>query len=70
MMIDRQHFFEQPDKNGLRTYNNIQKFTTGQRDYYTTCCLLDHPYFNEHNEVTGIDLSKQKVVDANPKTMQ
>ena len=54
----------------MRTYDNIQKFTTGQRDYYTTCRLLDHPYFSEHYEVTGIDLSKQKVVDADSKAMQ
>ena len=33
-----QNFFDQPVKNNLRTYDNIPKITTGQRDNYTTSC--------------------------------
>ena len=29
-------------KNDLRTYDNIRKITTCQRDDYTTGCLLDY----------------------------
>ena len=45
IVISGQNFFDQPAKNDLRTYNNIQKIATGQGDDYTTGCLLDHPYF-------------------------
>ena len=34
-------------KNGLRTYEKIQKFTVGQGDDYTTGCLLDYSYFQK-----------------------
>ena len=33
--------FDQPVKNELITYENIQKIDTGQGDDYTTGCLLD-----------------------------
>ena len=38
-MIHGQHFFDQPVRNDLKTYDSIQKITTGQGDYYTTDCL-------------------------------
>ena len=39
-MINGQKFFNQPVKNDLRIYDNIQKVATGQGDDYTTGCLL------------------------------
>ena len=42
-MIDGSNFFNQPVKNDLRTYNNIQKIATGQGDDYTTGDVLDYP---------------------------
>ena len=42
-MIDGSNFFNQPVKNDLRTYNNIQKIATGQGDDYTTGGVLDYP---------------------------
>ena len=44
-MIDGRNFFDQATKNDLRTYDNIHKIATGQRDDYTTGCLQDYPYF-------------------------
>ena len=35
-------------KNKLRTYDNIQKFVTGQGDDYATSCLLDYNFFNKY----------------------
>ena len=32
VIIDRQNFFNQPEKNGLVTYANIQKIAAGQGD--------------------------------------
>ena len=58
VMIDWQNFFDQPIKNDQITYN-IQKIATGQGDDYTTGCLLDYPYFNEH-KLIATDSSKQQ----------
>ena len=43
-MIDGQNFFDKPARNDLMTYDNIRKIATGQRDDYTTGCLLDYDY--------------------------
>ena len=61
-MIDRKKFFDQAI--------NIRKITTGQRDDYATCCLVDYNYFKKHYKMVGIDLSKQKARDADPKAIQ
>ena len=41
-------FFDQPISSGFKTYGNIRKITTGQRDDYTIGCLLDFSYFKEN----------------------
>ena len=70
VMIDGKKFFDQPVKNDLRTYGNIQKITTGQGDDYRTDCLLEYSYFKKYYEMTVIDLRKQKSLDADPKAMK
>ena len=54
-MIDRQNFFDQPVKSDLRTYENIRKIATSQRDDNATGCLLDCPYSKEHYKLTTIE---------------
>ena len=44
-MIDGQNLFDQPVKNGRKTYDNIQKVVIGHVDDYTTYCLLEYNYF-------------------------
>ena len=44
-MINEQNFFDQPIKEDLRTYDNIQNIATGQVHDYATGCLLDYLYF-------------------------
>ena len=70
VMIDGSNFFDQPIKNDINTYENIQKITIGQGDDYTTGCLLDYNYFKKHYKVIAIDLSKQQALDADPKAIQ
>ena len=43
---------------------------TGQKDDYTTGCLLHYPYFEEHYKMIAIDLSKQQALDPGPKATQ
>ena len=69
-MIDGKNVFDQPVKNDKVTYENIRKITIGQRDDYTTGCLLDYTYFKKYYKMIAVDLSKQQVLDAHPKAIQ
>ena len=68
-MIDGKNFFDQTMKNYKVTYENIRKITIGQGDDYATGCLLDYTYFKKYKMI-AIDLSKQQVLDADPKAIQ
>ena len=59
-------FLKQP----FLTYEHIIKITTGQGDDYTTGCLLDYPYFKDSYKMTAVDLSKQQLLDADPRPIQ
>ena len=52
------------------TCENIRKIGIGQGDDYTTGYLLDYTYFKKYYKMIAIDLSKQQVLDANPKAIQ
>ena len=69
-MINRQNFFDQPVKNNLITYANIQKIATGQGDDYTTGWLLEYIYIINYYKTIAINLSKQQVLDADPKAIK
>ena len=69
-MIKEPKLFDQPLKNDLRIYDNIQIIATGQGDDCTTGCLVDDPYSKEHYNIIAIDLSKQQVLDSDPKAIQ
>ena len=70
VMINRQNFFDQPVKNNLITYANIQKIATGQGDDYTTGWLLEYIYIINYYKTIAINLSKQQVLDADPKAIK
>ena len=57
-MIDGEYIFDQPVKNNKVTYENIRKISVGQREDYTTGCLLDYTYFKKYYKVIPIDLRK------------
>ena len=69
-MIECKNFFDQPINSMTKTYENIRKIATGQGDDYTTGCLLDYPYFNNHYKMIAIDLSKQQALDVDPRPIQ
>ena len=70
IMIDEKNFFDQPAKNDKVTYENIRKITIGQGNDCTTGCLLDYTYFKKYYKMTAIDLSKEQVLDGDPKAIQ
>ena len=69
-MIDGKNLFDQLINRNLKTYENIRKITIGQGDDYTTGCLLDYSYFKDHYKMIEIDLSKQQVLEADPRAIQ
>ena len=69
-MTDGKNFFDQPVKNHKVTYEKIRKIATGQGDDYTTGCLLDYICFKKYYKMVAVDLSKQQVLDADPKAIQ
>ena len=54
-------------KHDIRTYDNIQKITTGRGD---KSCLLDYSYFKELYKLIAIDLSKEPLLNANLNVIQ
>ena len=69
-MINGENFFDQPIKNNKVTYEKIRKIATGQGDDYTTGYLLDYQYVKDYCKMITVDLSKQKVLDADPRAIQ
>ena len=49
---------------------DIGNIATGQGDDCETGCLLDYNYFNNNYKMISRDLSKQQVLDADPKAIQ
>ena len=69
-MIDGKNVFDQPKNSDLKTYDNITNITTGKGDDYTTGCLLDYIHLKNYYKMIERDLSKKKVLDSDPKTIQ
>ena len=68
VMIDGRNFFVQSMKNDLKTYYTIRKIATGQGDDYKIRSLLD--YFKKYYKLITIDLSKQRKLDVDPKSIK
>ena len=69
IMSDGKNFFDEPVKNDKVTDENIRKITIGQGDDYITVCLFDYTNFKKYYKMIAIDLSKQLVLDADPKAI-
>ena len=54
----------------IKTYENIGKIATGQGDDYTTGCLLDYSYFEDHYKMIITDLSKEEALNADRRAIQ
>ena len=54
----------------IRQYHKVRKIALGAGDDYTTACLLDFNCVKNNSRITAVDLSKQKVLDADPRAIQ
>ena len=68
--IDGRNFYDQPINDLMKQHDEIRKISTEQGDDYTTGCLLDFAYFEKKYRLIAVDLSKQKVLDANSRAIQ
>ena len=62
--------FQINQKKTTEKHISTRKIATGQGNDYTSGCLLDYPYFEDSYKIIGVDLSKQKVLDADPRANQ
>ena len=69
-MLDGSNFYDQPINDIIKQYDEIRKVSTGYGDDYTTGCWLDYTYFKNNYRLIEVDLSKQKALDADPRTIQ
>ena len=67
--IDGRNFYDQPFNDSIRQYDRVRKLSTGLGDDCTTGCLLDFAYFQKKYRLIAIDLSKQKALDSDPRTI-
>ena len=69
VLIDGRNFYDQSISDEITKYNELIKLTTGKGEDYTTGCLLDYQYYKNHYLIAACDLSKQKELDADPRSI-
>ena len=70
VLIDASNFYDQPINDLVKQYDEIRNIATGQGDDYTTECLLDYQYFQDHYNLISVDLSKQKELNSDSRAIQ
>ena len=70
VLIDGRNFYDQPVSNHVKKYNELIKITTGRSEDYTTGSLIDYYYFEKIYQIICSDLSKQTILDADPRAIQ
>ena len=69
-IIDGRNFYDNPIESDVEKYIESKKVMIGKGEDYTTGSLLDFDYFKKHYKLVAVDLSKQKELDADPRTIQ
>ena len=70
VIIDEINFYDNPIESDIEKYRELKKVMIGKGEDYTTGSLLDFDYFKKHYKLVAVDLSKQKELDADPRTIQ
>ena len=70
VLIDGRNFYDQDISDDFKKYEELRKVMTGRGEDYTTGSLLDYKYWKNNYKLICCELSKQKVLDTNPKANQ
>ena len=70
VIIDGRNFYNNPIESDTEKYRELKIVMIGKGEDYTTVSLLDYNYFKKHYKLVAVDLSKQKELDADPRTIQ
>ena len=70
VLIDGRNFFDQNISNDFKKYKELRKVMTGRGEDYTAGSLLNDDYWKNNYKLICCNLSKQKVLDDNPKANQ
>ena len=70
VLIDGRNFYDQNIFDDFKKYEELRKVMTGRGEDFTTGSLLDYDYWKNNYKLICCDLSKQKVLDGNPKANQ
>ena len=70
VIIDGRNFYDNPVESDIEKYRELKKVMIGKEKDYTTGSLLNFNYFDKHYKLVAVDLSKQKELDADPRTIQ
>ena len=70
VIIDGRNFYDNPIESDIEKYRELKKVMIGKRKDYITGSLLDFNYFDKQYKLVAVDLSKQKELDADPRTIQ
>ena len=71
VLIDGRNFYDQTINYIIKQYDEVRTVSTGgQGDDYTTGYLLDYAYFKDNYRLIAVNLSKQKALDADPRSIQ
>ena len=64
------NFYDQSINELIKQYDEVRKVSTWQGDDHTTGCLFDLAYFEKNYRLIAADLSEQKALDADSRTIQ
>ena len=70
VLINGRNFYDQPISHEITKYNELIKLTTVTGEDFATGCLLDYKYYKEHYKITACDLSKESILDSDPRNVQ
>ena len=70
VIIDGRNCYDNPIENDVEKYRELKKVMIGKGEYYTTGSLLDYNYLKKYYKLVAVDLSKQKELDPDPRTIQ
>ena len=65
IIIDGRNFYDNPIESDIEKYRELKKVMIGKGEDYTT-----GSYFDQHYKLVAVDLSKQKILDADPRAIQ